>query len=233
MERFAPGRDTPGPHTLMALALRREREDGAGPRRSRIAVVRTYHYVLPHHQIRAIQELTDDGGTKSKIAGHMSVPIDDENCVVWNWYYSLGQPLDDKDRDESFWGNGPAFVDYQNGFRPRQQYSKANSWGIDRRVQKYETYTGIEGVNQQDRAVQESMGPIVDRSQEHLGQTDKAVITTRRQLLEAVKAVAEGFNPKGADTSYYDIRAVERVMPPGVDWLQALKEEMYPMGAPF
>ena len=195
--------------------------------------VRTYHYILPHHQIRAIQEHTDDGGTKSKIAGHMWVPIDDENCMVWNWYYSLSQPLDQKDRDDSFWGNGPAFVDYQNGFRPYPQYSKANNWGIDRRVQKTETFTGIEGVNHQDRAVQESMGPIVDRSREHLGQTDKAITSTRRQLLEAVKMVAEGFSPKGADTSYYDIRAVERVLPPGVNWLQALKDEMYPTGAPF
>ena len=48
-----------------------------------------------------------------------------------------------------------------------------------------------------------------------------------------MKMVAEGFNPKGADTSYYDIRAVERVLPPGVNWLQALKDEMFPTGAPF
>ena len=65
------------------------------------------------------------------------------------------------------------------------------------------------------------------------GQTDKAITSTRRQLLEAVKMVTEGFNPKGADASYYDIRAVERVLPPGVNWLQALKDEMYPTGAPF
>ena len=132
---------------------------------------------------------------------------------------------------DSFWGTTAS--SHHNGFRPYPQYSKANNWGIDRRVQKTETFTGIEGVNHQDRAVQESMGPIVDRSREHLGQTDKAITSTRRQLLEAVKMVAEGFNPKGADASYYDIRAVERVLPPGVNWLQALKDEMYPTGAPF
>ncbi len=90
----------------------------------------------------------------------MWVPMDDENCMVWNWYYSLVQPLDKNDRDDSFWGNGPAFVDYQNGFRPYPQYSKAQNWGIDRGVQKTETFTGIEGVNHQDRAVQESIGPV-------------------------------------------------------------------------
>jgi ABC-type uncharacterized transport system involved in gliding motility auxiliary subunit len=36
---FREGRDEMGPKTLMALALRREGEDGSGPRRSRIAVV--------------------------------------------------------------------------------------------------------------------------------------------------------------------------------------------------
>jgi ABC-type uncharacterized transport system involved in gliding motility auxiliary subunit len=37
--QFTEGRDERGPKTLMALALRREGEDGSGPRRSRIAVV--------------------------------------------------------------------------------------------------------------------------------------------------------------------------------------------------
>ena len=35
---------------------------------------------------------------------------------------------------------------------------------IDRQVQKTRTFTGIVGTNTQDRAVQESMGRIVDRS---------------------------------------------------------------------
>ena len=37
--QFAPGRDEPGPMTLMVLAQRRGEADGAGPRRSRLAVV--------------------------------------------------------------------------------------------------------------------------------------------------------------------------------------------------
>ena len=46
--------------------------------------VRTYHFVLPHHQIRAVQDQTEDGSTKFKIAGHTWAPVDDENCMVWN-----------------------------------------------------------------------------------------------------------------------------------------------------
>ncbi len=194
--------------------------------------VRTYHYVMPHHQIRAIQEHTPAGSMKKfKIAGHMWVPIDDENCMVWNWYYSLDNPLEDEERDESFWGNGPKFFDSENGFR--SYLNRGNDWGIDRKVQKNETFTGIEGVNQQDRAVQEAMGPIVDRSKELLSQTDKAIVAARRLLLAGVKTVEDGGSPLGADDSYYDIRAIESVLPPDTQWLEALKDQMFPGGSPI
>jgi phthalate 4,5-dioxygenase oxygenase subunit len=193
--------------------------------------VRTYHYVMPFHQIRAIQAYTEDSPVKKfKIAGHMWVPVDDENCMVWNWYYSLDLPLDDGERDEAFWGNGPQFVDFDNGFR--SYLNRENDWRIDRQVQKNETFSGIEGVNQQDRAVQESMEPIVDRSHEHLSHTDMAVYAARQLLLSAVKTVADGGNPPGADDTYYDLRAIERVLPEGAWWADALRDEMYPTGGP-
>jgi phenylpropionate dioxygenase-like ring-hydroxylating dioxygenase large terminal subunit len=193
--------------------------------------VRTYHWVMPHHQIRAIQEYTNDGSKpKFKMGGHVWVPIDDENTMVWNWYYSLDAPLEASERDESFWGNGPKFYDEQNGFR--SYLNRNNNWGLDRQVQKYETFSGIEGVNQQDRAVQEIMGPIVDRSREHLSHTDMAVYAARRLLLDAAKTVADGGNPPGTDDSYYDIRAIERVLPSDQYWAQALKDDMYPTGGP-
>ena len=49
-------------------------------------------------------------------------------------------------------------------------------------MQKTESYTGIDGINVQDRAIQESMGRIVDRSKEHLGPADKAIIQARKLL---------------------------------------------------
>ena len=77
-------------------------------------------------------------------------------------------------------------------------------------MQKTQTFTGIEGVNTQDVAVQEGMGPIVDRSQEHLGSTDRAIVTMRRLLLEATRTVEAGGAPKGADPSTYrTMRAVD------------------------
>jgi hypothetical protein len=72
------------------------------------------------------------------------------------------------------------------------------------------------------------MGPIVDRTQEHLGATDRAVVTARQLLLNAAKAVAAGDDPPGTDESYYHIRAIERVLDGSADWRAILGPEIYP-----
>jgi hypothetical protein len=74
------------------------------------------------------------------------------------------------------------------------------------------------------------MGPIVDRSRERLGSTDKAIVAARRLLIEAAKTVGDGGDPPGIGASYYSIRAVERVLPDGVDCLEALKADVNPSG---
>ena len=93
-------------------------------------------------------------------------------------------------------------------------------------VRSDESFTGIEGINTQDRAIQESMGRIVDRSREHLGPADKAVIQARRLLLQAVKTVSEGGTPRGVAGTYYALRAVEGVVSRDTDWREALTPEM-------
>ena len=62
------------------------------------------------------------------------------------------------------------------------------------------------------------MGPIVDRSEEYLGPADKAIIAMRRLLLQAIRTVEAGGDPPAADTSYYSLRAVERIVGDGVEW---------------
>jgi hypothetical protein len=186
--------------------------------------IRAYHFVLPFHQVRPSSFSQGQTG----VAGHMWVPIDDGNCMVWNWYYSLPDeaPLAEEDRLLRSSGNGPDDVDCTNAFRSRR--NRGNNYQIDRQAQKTETFTGITGINTQDRAVQESMGPIVDRSKEHLGPADRAIIVARQQLLQAVKAHQEGGAPLGLAPSYYTIRAAERVLSNDVDWHETLLPEMYP-----
>src|SRR5438105_229206 len=112
-------------------------------------------------------------------------------------------------------GNGPMDVD-QTTFRSKR--NRENNYLLDRRVQKTETFTGIDGVNAQDRAVQESMGGIVDRTREHLGPADKAVIQARRLLLQATRTVEDGGTPPGVEPTYYTLHPAEAVLPREVDW---------------
>ena len=104
--------------------------------------------------------------------------------------------------------------------------NRDNRYMIDREVQKTQTYTGITGINTQDRAVQESMGAIADRTLERLGTTDRAIINARRTLLKAVKTVQDGGN-RGSPT-YYTVRAFETVLPKGAYWFEAMKPMLYP-----
>ena len=85
-------------------------------------------------------------------------------------------------------------------------------------MQRTESFTGIDGINVQDRAVQESMGPIVDRSREHLGPADKAIIQARRLLLQAIRTVEAGGTPPGVEPTYYTLRPAEAVVPRDADW---------------
>src|SRR5437764_14356798 len=74
---------------------------------------------MPFTQIRP-QQLGRalGGGDRTNIAGHIWVPIDDENCMVYNWMYSYGEEgLNEDDRMERGNGNGPDYVEQSGEFR--------------------------------------------------------------------------------------------------------------------
>jgi phthalate 4,5-dioxygenase len=182
--------------------------------------IRTYHFILPFHQIRPSK--SEHGYPMD--AGHIWVPIDDETTMVYNWnYITEGGPLSEEDRLESALGNGPLHVD-QTTFRSRA--NRQNDYMLNHTVQRSESFSGIDGINAQDRALQESMGKIVDRSKEHLGPADKAIIQARKLLREAVKAVEAGGTPAGVGPSYYSLRAHEAVLPRDADWRREITPEM-------
>ncbi|HEY3790338.1 MAG TPA: hypothetical protein VGM09_00795, partial [Bradyrhizobium sp.] len=92
--------------------------------------------------------------------------------------------------------------------------NKANDYKIDRRVQKTISFSGIEGIRAQDAMVTESAGPIVDRSQEHLGTSDIAIVKMRRRLMaEAKKFQETGERPLPTrNNRLYRIRAHQVVL---------------------
>jgi len=181
--------------------------------------IRTYQFIMPFHQIRPSKS---ESGLPLD-AGHCWVPMDDGTTMVFNWSYCPDGPLSEDDRLERSLGNGPLHVD-QKTFRPVA--NRSNDYLLDRLVQRTESYSGIDGINVQDRAIQESMGRIVDRSKEHLGPADKAIIQARKLLRQAVKTVEAGGAPDGTGTSYYSLRAHEAILPRNADWRREMTPEM-------
>jgi hypothetical protein len=187
--------------------------------------VRAYHFVLPFTQLRpgsaGIERIP------TFVSGHHWVPIDDYNCMVWNWHYSYGDDeLTEQYRTMDRDGDSDRFVNRHDQFRAYG--NRRNDWLIDREAQKNVSFTGIAGIHAQDRAVQESMGLIVQREREHLGPADRAIIVARRILLDEVQAVAAGRTPRGLSESYYNLRSIERIFPKDEAWRDVLLPLMYP-----
>ncbi len=91
----------------------------------------------------------------------------------------------------------PNTSDWFGRFRCTQ--NRENDWLIDREVQRTQTFTGIEGIHQQDQAATESMGGITDHSFENLSASDRMVVATRKRILGAAKDLAEtGALPPGS-----------------------------------
>jgi phthalate 4,5-dioxygenase oxygenase subunit len=85
-------------------------------------------------------------------------------------------------------------------------------------------FSGVSGAAIQDRVVQESMGPIIDRTREHLGTSDKAIIYYRRLLLTKLQEMDEGKPLPGLDPALsYDQRACSFEMPNNLPWQQVVR----------
>jgi phthalate 4,5-dioxygenase oxygenase subunit len=175
------------------------------------------------------------GLVKSNIA---RVPMDDHHTM--NFFMSAGPriaappagaaPPKNPSPLANVFGQAmqPNTNDWYGRFRMVQNPS--NDFLIDREVQRSHEgpagYTGIQGLALQDGAMTASMGPIVDRSREHLGSADAMVIRVRRRLLAAVRAqMRTGAAPPGVDDpEVYRVRSGGVFLPKGADWVEATRE---------
>lgn len=131
------------------------------------------------------------------IGGRAWVPIDDENTYTWDFSYLKDSPIPDDYHEWVVDGRGfPPKIEYQSyrlntgtiidTWIPKHRAN--NNYLIDRESQQLDRETtGIYGVNDQDRAMQEGMGRLPDRSREKLVAGDLTVVTARRKLLGLVK----------------------------------------------
>ena len=142
--------------------------------------------VIPGFTVTPDQK-KDDAHTLT-YSGHGWVPRDDHSCWMVTYSWNASRRLEP--------GEGhPAHLVNLDERTLRADVNSDNDYGIDRDVQRSQTYTGIANGSIQDAAVQESMGSIYDRSNEHLGTSDAAIIYLRRLYLQAAQSIIEGKEP--------------------------------------
>ena len=117
------------------------------------------------------------------------VPVDDVNCYWYAIFTSYAAPVDKaKMRAQR--------LELYELPEYRSRKNKSNDYGFDPHEQATETYTGMGAdINVHDQWAVESMGAIQDRTREHLGQSDKAIIQYRRLLRQEIEKVASGGKP--------------------------------------
>jgi hypothetical protein len=103
--------------------------------------------------------------------------------------------------------------------------NKRNNYGFSVEEQLTETYTGMgNDINVHDQWAVESQGPIQDRTREHLGSTDKGIITYRRMLLRAIESTQAG---EGAPMLIDATQAAALTGPPSIDGIGEGDTEAY------
>jgi len=103
----------------------------------------------------------------------------------------------------------------------RRIRTRDNNYLQDRQAMKLGDHTGIPGIPNQDIAMWETMGPIADRSREHLGASDIAIVQFRRIMVDAVKRFAKGEPAIGTGAAripHARLRAFEGIVPKATDW---------------
>jgi hypothetical protein len=82
----------------------------------------------------------------------------------------------------------------------------------------------MKGLGTQDCAIQESMGPIADRSKEHLLASDAAIVKIRRLLRQTLADHAAGKPLPGMNPESFRVRSARCELPRGAPLGDAMKD---------
>jgi phenylpropionate dioxygenase-like ring-hydroxylating dioxygenase large terminal subunit len=173
-------------------------------------------------------------GANPLLSGHAYIPMDDYHTLAVCYTYHPTEPLNERQLD--YLRNGPQ--PGQQGLHPTvdaflPQLARAegawwpkhnvdNDFGVDWDAQRTTRFSGLPGTWPQDSGMQETMGRIYDRTQEHLGVSDTAIIRTRRRLIHSAKHLHDlGIEPSSAtDSDCYHTRSAAIVLPRSEEWVE-------------
>ncbi|VTU13179.1 Phthalate 4,5-dioxygenase oxygenase subunit [Variovorax sp. SRS16] len=144
----------------------------------------------------------------------LEVPLDDFNTSTYLVDLSVDAPISVEARLK------------RSGFGPHNYrgynfiVDKAQHYGQDRvAMREKRSWTGLEGLTQEDATVTVSQGSIYDRSTEHLVSSDAAVVRLRRRLMQAVEVCMAGGDPPGALVEdMTGVRCVDQNLELGRSW---------------
>lgn len=172
--------------------------------------VRVTHVVMPFFTL-----IPPDGAgpRKARRLANAFVPRDDYSTWHIQWFFDDTQPVDVAFRIEE----GGHWVDEHY----RKLRNIDNWYQQDREAMRTQNMSGIKGILTQDHAVSETQGRILDRTKEHLGSSDIAVVAWRRQMIRAAQALAEKGTVPAAlapDLQWQKIKAETVVFPQEKSW---------------
>jgi len=195
------------PHGIDAIGLRPLPDGGT--------YVRTTRWVAPMVSLVPGNKAANVDGTIFIVS-----PTDDHHHVLFFGLWSNARDLHDArylevpDAQRPLVGDRPFDREDFGGFAR----GRDDSWGQNRAAMAAGHFSGFTGnLLQEDIITQVSMGPVADRTREHLSSSDVAIIHARRVLLDALDRVDAGLPPFGDERldDLRDLHPVDTVEPPG------------------
>ncbi|MCW2351273.1 MULTISPECIES: Rieske 2Fe-2S domain-containing protein [unclassified Sphingobium] len=178
--------------------------------------------------------LFPDGTFSDNVTANAWVPMDDSHTMVINFaWVKRTQPL-----RTTVDGNTIAGLEFRHNFLPNSSdwfgrwklaQNAENDYEVDRTAQNEVSFTGVTGITLQDQYITESMGDIVDRSNEHLVTSDLMIMQTRKRIIKAARALQDaGTVPPGVDDPEIvnGARGGAYNAPADADWMEEYQAQL-------
>jgi phthalate 4,5-dioxygenase len=158
--------------------------------------------------------------------GHFWIPADDHSCWTYSYDYHPMRKLTGEEVSHMKDGKSIHVKLIPGTFRPIS--NRDNDYNMDRTAQRAgKSFSGVDGIAIQDASLQESMGPICDRTKENLVGTDNGIIMARNRLIRAARALADkGIIPPGVDPAHQRVRQAALLLKRGESYVEGAKEAL-------
>ena len=166
-----------------------------------------------------IPAFTGDG----PMSGHSWTPADNESCWVFTFTWHPTRPLTSEEVTRMRAGSAVHSALVPGTATPIA--NKSNGYAGPDAPPAQQPWMRIKNFQDQDNAITESMGGLFDRTQEHLGASDIAIIQMRRRLVTAARRLAAGHEPPGMNAADYRLRPHSAELPRSVAaWPEAIAD---------